>query len=399
METLPLELREEIFLYLLPRICRTQVVSVPVSSKAERTDIYNLRLTSRRVNTGASQAFLAVIGDIPTGCREQSVQNLTNLVGLADVGNHITCLAFNTCKLYITEKQTLRQINQTCYDRCQWIAKSFCSEVLAILRKTSRLRHLICLPEATRGSEVLRFGVGHMVLLEVIVKDMYDPMQYIQEALEATALNETLETLTVLTASFEGFLEEPTSLRKAKPLHLPKLKHLTLSPSYHDISRFAVYCPNITSWHTVLDSRAETFDLIPSQTAGDSIQMDSSLRSYTISAKGQYIQTSTLVRSIAAATDRFASIPILVVRDLIILFDINYDVHPLPGEGRFKELVFENSKYCCTDEITLSGPSEPKELDSKWRALPRLCERAGRVRLKTGMVDRVIERSEWQGVA
>lgn len=177
METLPLELREEICSYLLHHIDRTAIVAVPASSKAERDDIYSLRLTSKRINTGASQAFVQIVGDIPTECTEESLNSLLRLVELTVVGKTVTCLTFHACKLHITEKKTLKELNVHCYQREKWVRFNLCSKLSAILRSTPRLRHLTCILEAMRGSGILQFGGGQMFALERNVQDMFDPMQ------------------------------------------------------------------------------------------------------------------------------------------------------------------------------------------------------------------------------
>ncbi|KAF1934754.1 hypothetical protein EJ02DRAFT_167255 [Clathrospora elynae] len=143
METLPLELREQITSFLLPRANRKAITAAPFSSKAERTDIYNLRLTSHRINAGASQAFLKVIGDVPTKCTKSSLHSLANLVALEDVGKHITTLAFNTCALFLGEKKRyLNDIRFSAFERSLWITTTLGDELVKILRKTPRLRHL-----------------------------------------------------------------------------------------------------------------------------------------------------------------------------------------------------------------------------------------------------------------
>ena len=177
MEFLPLELHEQIFAYLLaPRRDWTNIVAVPVSARTDRTDIYNLRLTSRRVNIAALQSFAQIVGDVPTECREESVRRLTNLIALEEVSKTITNLTFNTCKLVITQKQTLTQLNTKCYQHDEWIIYTFRDEVLAILRKTPQLRHMVCFLEAMRGSRILGFGGGQMVALESTVRDVSDPL-------------------------------------------------------------------------------------------------------------------------------------------------------------------------------------------------------------------------------
>ena len=173
------------------------------------------------------------------------------------------------------------------------------------------------------------------------------------------------------------------------------LKHLTLSPSYSEISQVRFFGPHLMSLHLVLDNRGDAFDT--GSTEGlplDNIR--SGLRSIILSGNKQHVHTALLLQCIVPATSNILSLPLLTIRDMIVIMDINYGVERLPGEGRFEELHFENVKCCFTDEITLSGPSDPVELSNRWKALPRLCERADTVRLKTDEVDKKIEPFEWE---
>lgn len=211
-------------------------------------------------------------------------------------------------------------------------------------------------------------------------------------------LQKTLETMTILNVSFEGFSEEGPSTKVTPLIECPTLKHLTLSPSCSEISNFLVRCPNLTSLHLVLDNRGDVFDT--GSTKGLPLHtIQPGLRSYTLSGKGQHVNTALLLQCIVPASSNIASLPLLTIRDMIVIMDINYGVHRLPGDGRFNELVFENVKYCFTDEMTLSGPSDPVELDRKWKALPRLCERADCVRLISAKDQRTMQPLDWEDEA
>lgn len=156
MDALPLELRQEIFSHLLPPIDRTALTTTPVISKTERTDVYSLRLVSRRMNSGTSHAFVKIVENVPTECREDSLGKLANLVALAHVGKHITCLTLNTCRLFITETISKRtSVEREVQERFQWFISSLTEQLVSILHETPRLRHLTCILEIFRGTKNL----------------------------------------------------------------------------------------------------------------------------------------------------------------------------------------------------------------------------------------------------
>jgi hypothetical protein len=138
IESLPLELREHITSFLLPYF-----------SPASRTDVYNLRLVSRSINAGAKNAFVQVIGNVPTQCTPQSLAKLESLIAL--VGKqHITHLAFHACRLYVTApplSTDLIKITEEARDRRTWSGDSLEDELINILRETSRLKHLSIVSE------------------------------------------------------------------------------------------------------------------------------------------------------------------------------------------------------------------------------------------------------------
>jgi hypothetical protein len=55
MNSLPVELQEQVFACLLPHLDRKQLAVLPVSSNKEREDVYNIRLTCRKFRAVASK--------------------------------------------------------------------------------------------------------------------------------------------------------------------------------------------------------------------------------------------------------------------------------------------------------------------------------------------------------
>lgn len=153
METLPIELQEQMFAHLIPHQDLKELVTLPISSRPQRTDIYNLRLTSRRIHMGAWQSFAVIVQDVPSECREKSLKHMTALVELPNISNALTCLTLNTCKLFLTDKTEDEDDEMKLRDT--WLQENLCSELEAIIRKAPRLRQLVCVVEAIRGCSMI----------------------------------------------------------------------------------------------------------------------------------------------------------------------------------------------------------------------------------------------------
>lgn len=174
IEILPLELREHITSFLLPYF-----------SPASRTDVYNLRLASRSLNAGAQKAFIQVIGNVPTQCNHTSLKILGHLIAL--VGKqHITYLAFHTCKLYVTTLPPgidLIEIAEEARERGTWIRDCLEDKLINILRETSRLRHLSIVSETVcwLEADTIRYDFQPTMefegVYEVAAAEVPDPLK------------------------------------------------------------------------------------------------------------------------------------------------------------------------------------------------------------------------------
>lgn len=179
MEALPLELQEHIFSFLLPHVDYSTIGAVPTSSRAERISVYNLRLTSRAIKTGASQVFIKVIEDVPTKVTEDSLQVLNKLTSLPQVSEKVTRLAFNTSKLFIGkshEEQTLDHLKLKRDARDEWIELPFQGALMRILRRLSRLEHLIVVHRLVSGVDIEKFGWRRQMAIERVARSAEDPL-------------------------------------------------------------------------------------------------------------------------------------------------------------------------------------------------------------------------------
>jgi hypothetical protein len=162
MDQLPLELYEHIFSYLLSQKHREQLVALPVSTKSERTDIYNLRLTSRRICMGASQLLLNILQDVATQCKENSFRHLAALVDIPTIASNMTCLTLRT------EESSRECDSDSLVDdfsvidrRIAWMQEDLHSSLVSIIQKAPRIRHLIYVLDENRWQIALLKRMGY----------------------------------------------------------------------------------------------------------------------------------------------------------------------------------------------------------------------------------------------
>jgi hypothetical protein len=105
------------------------------------------------------------------------------------------------------------------------------------------------------------------------------------------------------------------------------------------------------------------------------------LKTLVISGQDEHIDNEIVFTYLRSWMDKETMLPLLILRDMKIVIDIGFNAPEIKGKGRFEKLIFDNVQYCFTDEITLSGPSEPKDMDVGWKVLPLLLQRANVVRI------------------
>jgi hypothetical protein len=221
------------------------------------------------------------------------------------------------------------------------------------------------------------------------------------EAPASTKLDAALQELSVLVSSDRSFPRQadPVEARGVcVAVLLPMLTHLSISPSYSLISDFSVLlsAPNLTSLQIVLDS--QDLRINEALTWVDSPSFTYKLRKLTIRMVGTYVRKDILLRCIGEVTRHIDLLPSPIIKDFTAsVFESVHGVDRLPGEGRFHELVFENVKYVLfyyygNGEGDMNDPVDP---DNRLVAFVRLCERADLVRLRNGLEEKMIKRSEW----
>jgi hypothetical protein len=205
--------------------------------------------------------------------------------------------------------------------------------------------------------------------------------QLVQRALAITKLKDTLETIVFLNTSHEGLRDQDHFYLSATPMAFPSLQHLTVALTARRISDCAVRASHLTSFHVVLDhysfSEEELMyenEIFP--------EIHPGLHHYTISGSNGQVITDELLECIWPLLGCDFTLPRLTIRDMIVVDDISYNIPRLRDSGRIGLLVFQNVTYCFTDQITLSGPSEPRELDHRWKLLTALLQRADSSRIE-----------------
>jgi hypothetical protein len=141
--------------------------------------------------------------------------------------------------------------------------------------------------------------------------------------------------------------------------------------------------------HIVLDERGHENRFILNPRRG-------TLRELVLSANGQNFPAMGMLDCITSVMegrgDKGVDLERVTIRDINAVADINDNIHDLPGSSRFKELVFQDATVSFTDSITLSGPSNPKDMHAGWTGFERLCERADVVKIRNEEGERVLGR-------
>jgi len=177
LETLPLEIHEHIFAYLVPRQRHKNLACLDINhyNQNERPDIYNIRLTCRRLREAAFQTFVWILEDLPTTCQERALQNLAALLELPEISNRLTYLTLSPYHLFtgkffpysyfldLTEDDRRDEFPA----RCAWLRETFPETLVAIVRLAPKIRHLVCV----LASIDLRFKDGATFFSEI-----FDPM-------------------------------------------------------------------------------------------------------------------------------------------------------------------------------------------------------------------------------
>lgn len=151
MDTLPLELHEHIFSYLLPSRDLKELLTVPASTDKQRADVYHIRLANRRLRSSISSSFIRVIEDVPTECTDESMQKLASLVAIPEVGDKMTCLTMNSCKEFSTQKHNkFAHFCEEIDTEPAWLNDSLRQNLISVVQKAPRICHLICVLEIIR---------------------------------------------------------------------------------------------------------------------------------------------------------------------------------------------------------------------------------------------------------
>jgi hypothetical protein len=171
----------------------------------------------------------------------------------------------------------------------------------------------------------------------------------------------------------------------AMSLSYPTLRHLTLNLTAAYISDCQFGPSHLTSLHLVVGEGLMCSDAEQSfQRPGTFLDILPHLRHFAISGRNDYVHTDLLLLIISPVLQRESTLQSLTMRDLKVVIDINYVPPQLKGNGRIALFLLDNVKYCLVDEITLSGPSEPKGLDDKCKLFVELLGHSDESRILFG---------------
>jgi hypothetical protein len=159
----------------------------------------------------------------------------------------------------------------------------------------------------------------------------------------------------------------------------PNLDHLTLDPVAHKLSGFRVHAPNLTSLHIALSDYVDTTDMVFIKEKFLSAVYPQ-LRILGLSGDNKHVSARVILMVISALIERDSSLARLEIRDLKAVTDISIGTPNLHGSGRIQFLYIDNFTWCSSDEIMLTGPSPPREVDI-WLPLSPLLEHSERYRI------------------
>jgi hypothetical protein len=174
-----------------------------------------------------------------------------------------------------------------------------------------------------------------------------------------------------------------THLRETKLfvlLEYPSLRHLTshLSDPLRSTG-CRISAPNLTSLHFVM---SHSFVSLWNKNLGFTAflpKLPLNLQSYTISVGNQELRSDQLFWCITTILAGSTTLPVLRIQDLTLNVDISEAGPELEDDLRIDLLIFENVTYCLHDEITLSGPSDPKDPDHRCKPFATLIRHANSV--------------------
>ena len=153
LETLPLEIHEQIFAYLVPRQRHKNLACLDPDywNEKERPDIYNVRLTCRRLRTAALQTFVWILEDLPTKCQEKTLRNLAALLESPEISSRLTYLTLSPYQLFTGDNYCtpfsvyVDSHRDEFHARCAWLRDTLSETLGAIIRLAPKIRHLVCL--------------------------------------------------------------------------------------------------------------------------------------------------------------------------------------------------------------------------------------------------------------
>jgi hypothetical protein len=181
-----------------------------------------------------------------------------------------------------------------------------------------------------------------------------------------------------------GLSDRGQILDLSSPLEYPGLRHLTFALTSRYLSDCRLEVSNLTSLHIALDQfsfQRVQFKFQPEFQPKFFPGFVPGLRRCIISSNMGPNSRMELFECVKLLLWRIKTVPLLIIRDIMLGLDGGEDDYDLGDRGRIELLVFENVGYSVMDKIPLSGRGTIKDLDEKCKAYIQLRKYANECRI------------------
>jgi hypothetical protein len=238
------------------RIVRKWSSRDPVADQ-QHDNIFNIRLTCRRLNEASSRMFFQHVQMHPWKLESTSLMRLAHLLGNNDLVRNITHLRLNSYRISLHDQGndfSAAASERNTAARSSYIISRLRDDLTAIFELAKNLAAITVTPEIVYMEQNDPIFCEEALQIRPLTEEMYflkkyfdipNPMLQVQEALEATGLNEKLEHMTVYTHCDMDFFNIPMETPLPKTLVCNNITRLTVDPIYLMDEEFRIECPNL----------------------------------------------------------------------------------------------------------------------------------------------------------
>ncbi|OAK99932.1 hypothetical protein IQ06DRAFT_152848 [Phaeosphaeriaceae sp. SRC1lsM3a] len=225
------------------------------------------------------------------------------------------------------------------------------------MRKLSHIRHVEC---AIQSISALGEGIGYERFFDVqmMVAAGPDPLHIVQDALATAELQNTIESLNILSQSYEFPGPQTRRTELLRPFEYPNALHLSFAFEAKLVPDCRFKAPHLTSLHIVVDNvfysnhdSSRVQDFFPA--------LPTTLRHVTISSAPGTVEQGCLYYCICRIIEGNVALSTFTLRDMHVIHDISYedDDWEYEGNSSIEMVIFEDVRYCLTDSVTLCEPN------------------------------------------